>query len=250
MEKVGEKIQIICLHGFLGLPSDWDLVKSYFMVSSLAHQFEWWSVDYMKTPGLDPQNDFAAWARNFNAKVKQKFPEGPRMLVGYSLGGRLALQALQAAPELYDQAVFVSTNPGLQKEKDKEDRAQNDLRWSQKFLEMPWEPLMREWNSQSVFKDSVSEPVRVETAYNRRHLAQSLLEWSLSQQGDFRELLAQKASQTLWISGEKDLRFASISMDLKRRAPSLTTEIFPRSSHRVLFDQPAELAQAMIRFLG
>lgn len=249
MEKIGSKIKIISLHGFLGLPSDWDLVKSYFMVSPLAHQFEWWSVDYMKTPGLDPQNDFATWARNFNMKVRQKFPEGPCVLVGYSLGGRLALQAMKAAPDLYEKFIFVSTNPGLQRDKDKEDRAQSDLQWSQKFLEMPWPTLMQEWNAQGVFKDSLSEPQRLEADYDRRALAQSLLEWSLAQQQDFRAEIAQRASQILWVSGEKDIKFASIAMDLKKRAPVLAAEIFPKVSHRVLFDQPAELAQKMIQFL-
>jgi 2-succinyl-6-hydroxy-2,4-cyclohexadiene-1-carboxylate synthase len=249
LEKIAPKIKIICLHGFLGLPADWDLVKSYFMVSPLAHQFEWWNVDYMTTPGLDPSNDFASWARNFNLKIRQRFPEGPRVLVGYSLGGRLALHALQADASLYEKAVFVSANPGLQREKDKEDRAQSDLIWSQKFLEMPWQALMKEWGSQAVFKDSLSEPQRQEAAYNRSLLAQSLLQWSLSQQGDFREFISQQSEKILWVAGEKDIKFASITMDLKKRSPGMESLLLAKASHRVLFDQPYELAQAMIQFL-
>jgi 2-succinyl-6-hydroxy-2,4-cyclohexadiene-1-carboxylate synthase len=248
LEKVGSKLKVICLHGFLGKPADWDLVKSYFMISPLAHQFEWWAVDYMNTPGLDPSNDFANWACNFNLKVRQKFVEGPCVLVGYSLGGRLALHALQAAPELYAKAVFVSTNPGLQRDQDKEDRAQNDLQWSQKFLEMPWPALMKEWGAQGVFKDSLAEPQRLEASYSRPLLAQSLLQWSLAQQADFRNLIAQQSEKILWVAGEKDIKFASISMGLKRRSPALESQIFAKSSHRVLFDQPHELAQAMIQF--
>lgn len=219
------------------------------MISPLAQQFEWWAVDYMKTPGLDPRNDFANWARNFNHKVRQKFSEGPCVLMGYSLGGRLALHALQADPDLYAKAVFVSTNPGLGRDKDKEDRAQSDLAWSQKFLEMPWPQLMAEWNAQGVFKDSFNEPQRLEAHYDRRLLAQSLLEWSLAQQGDFRDLIAQQSEKILWVSGEKDIKFASIAMDLQRRSPGLESQILAKSSHRVLFDQPHELSQAMIRFL-
>lgn len=249
MEKVAPKIKIICLHGFLGLPADWDLVKSYFMISPLAHQFEWWNVDYMNTPGLDPSNDFATWARNFNAKVRQQFPEGPRILVGYSLGGRLALHALQADSALYEKAIFVSANPGLQRDKDKEDRAQMDLSWSQKFLEMPWAALMKEWGSQAVFKDSLSEPQRSEAAYSRALLSQSLLQWSLAQQGDFRNLIAGLSEKILWVAGEKDIKFASISMDLKKRSPALESLLLPKASHRVMFDQPHELAQAMIQFI-
>lgn len=249
LEKIKGKLKIICLHGFLGQSSDWDLVKSYFMVSPLAHQFEWWAVDYMKAPELGPQNDFTQWSRNFNIQVRRKFPEGPCVLVGYSLGGRLALQALQAAPELYEKAIFISTNPGLLRDKEKEERSQSDLRWSQKFLEMPWLDLQREWNDQGVFKGSVGEPQRREVDYDRRSLAEALGKWSLARQEDFRGVVAEQAAKILWVAGEKDIKFASIAMDLKKRAPVLQTQIFPKSAHRVLFDQPGELAQAMIEFL-
>ncbi len=219
------------------------------MVSPLAHQFEWWNVDYMKTPGLDPSNDFATWARAFNARIRQQFPEGPRILVGYSLGGRLALHALQADSGLYEKAIFVSANPGLQRSKDQEDRARTDLSWSQKFLETPWAALMKEWGSQTAFKDSTYEPQRSEEAYSRALLSQALLQWSLSQQMDFRDLIAQLSEKILWVAGEKDIKFSSISMDLKKRSPGLASLILPKASHRVMFDQPHGLAQAMIQFI-
>lgn len=244
-----EKIKILCLHGFLGLPTDWDLIQSYFMVSPLAHQFEWRSVDYMKTPGLDPKNSFENWAKNFNQKIKVQFPRGPRVLVGYSLGGRLALQALKQEPDLYDRAIFISTNPGLQRDKEKQERIANDEQWAKKFLEYPWETLMREWNAQGVFKDSLSEPQRLEANYQRPLLAEALTAWSLAKQEDFRELIAQQSQKILWVSGEKDIKFASIAMDLKKRSPQIETEILPKASHRVLFDQPSELAQKMISFI-
>lgn len=244
-----EKIKILCLHGFLGLPTDWELIQSYFMVSPLARQFEWHSVDYMKTPGLDPKNSFENWARNFNQKVKSQVPSGPRVLVGYSLGGRLALQAMKQDPDLYDKAIFISTNPGLRREKEKQERFLNDELWAKKFLENNWEDLMKEWNSQAVFKESLSEPPRFEAHYLRLQLAQALTEWSLAGQEDFRDLIARQSQKVLWVSGEKDIKFASITMELKKQSPQIQTEIFAKASHRVLFDQPSELAQKMIAFI-
>lgn len=242
-------MKIICLHGFLGLPSDWDLIQSSFMVSPLAHQFEWWSVDYMNTPDLGPECDFATWAHNFNQKILKRFPQGPRVIVGYSLGGRLALQALKAQPELYDQAVFISSNPGLQREKEKAERWKNDSRWSERFLNTPWTELLQEWNAQSVFKDSVREPLRLEASYSRKKLAQSLLQWSLAQQEDFRDFILHQGPRVLWACGEKDIKFASLAMELQKASSQVKTEIFQGASHRVLFDQPVKLAQRMVSFL-
>jgi 2-succinyl-6-hydroxy-2,4-cyclohexadiene-1-carboxylate synthase len=219
------------------------------MVSPLARQFEWWSVDYMNTLGLEPENDFRDWAKNFNNKVLEHFPEGPRVLAGYSLGGRLALHAMKENPELYGNAIFVSTNPGLQRDKDKEERAKNDLQWSEKFLTTPWAELMKAWNAQPVFRDSLSEPLRLEACYDRRKLAQALLEWSLAQQEDFRDFIVQRGAQILWVSGEKDIKFASQAMELQKRSLEIQSEILQKAAHRVLFDQPNELAQKMISFI-
>ncbi len=247
---IGNKIKIICLHGFLGLPSDWDLIRNYFMASSLADQFEWWSVDYLNTPGLDPRNDFTAWAKNFNNKVLQRFPEGPRILVGYSLGGRLALHALKVASELYDNAIFISTNPGLLRDKEKAEREKSDQQWSEKFLKTPWAELMNEWKTQPVFKDSLTEPHRLEASYDRSMLAQSLQQWSLVRQEDFRDFIAQKGSQILWVCGEKDIKFASIAMELEKRSAKIQSVTLPKVSHRILFDQPSGLAQAMLSYIS
>lgn len=219
------------------------------MVSPLAQHFDWWAVDYMNTPGLGSDNAFESWARHFNLKVQQRFPEGPRILVGYSLGGRLALQALKLSSSLYDKAVFVSTNPGLVREKDKEERRLADLKWAQKFRDLPWDSVLREWNNQPVFKSGFEEPLRLEANYQRHYLAQALTEWSLAKQEDFRLLVKELSSKILWVSGEKDIKFASLAMELKRGAPELQSEIFTKSSHRVLFDQPGELARVMISFI-
>jgi 2-succinyl-6-hydroxy-2,4-cyclohexadiene-1-carboxylate synthase len=244
-----EKINFIGLHGFLGQASDWDLIQSHLMVSKFARNFEWWSVDYMNTPILNPKNSFLMWAQNFNQKARLKFSAGPRVLVGYSLGGRLALHALAESPKLYDAVILLSTNPGLVREKEKQDRWQNDLRWSKKFLQLPWPELLREWNAQNVFKDSVAEPQRTEAAYDRALLADALTEWSLAKQADFRELIASQHEKIFWLSGDKDIKFLSLAMELQKRTPSLQAGVISKSSHRALFDNPSEVAGQMIHFL-
>jgi 2-succinyl-6-hydroxy-2,4-cyclohexadiene-1-carboxylate synthase len=244
-----EKINFISLHGFLGQPADWDLVQSYFMVSPFAHRFEWWSADYMNTPILNPQNGFLSWAQNFNQKVRLKFSAGPRVLVGYSLGGRLALHALAENPGLYDAVILLSTNPGLVREKDKQERWQSDWQWSKKFLEKPWNEVITEWNAQPVFKDGAGEPPRPEAAYSRPLLAEALTEWSLAKQADFRDLIAAQAAKILWLSGDKDIKFLSLAMELQKKSPALQAGVIPRASHRILFDNPPEVANQMIRFL-
>lgn len=203
----------------------------------------------MNHPQLNPQNSFIQWTRNFNQKVTADFPSGPRVLVGYSLGGRLALHALADQPNLYDAVILISVNPGLVREKDRQARWQTDLQWAEKFQQLSWQELLQEWNAQTVFKDSLSEPKRAEEQYDRSQLAAALTEWSLSKQADFRELIISQQEKIFWLSGDNDIKFLSLAMELQKRAPGLRAESISQSSHRVLFDNPTELAGKMIEFL-
>jgi 2-succinyl-6-hydroxy-2,4-cyclohexadiene-1-carboxylate synthase len=244
-----EKINIASLHGFLGVPADWDLLQSHFMVSSLAHRFDWWAVDYLKNTVLNATKAFDVWAANFNRKMQLRFAEGPRVLIGYSLGGRLALHALKADPALYDAVILISTNPGLLREKDRFERRLSDRQWAKKFLEKPWAELMTEWNAQNVFRDSLQEPARVESDYERAQLALALTEWSVADQQDLRSVVVENAAKILWLTGEKDIKYLSLAMEMKKAAPRLQTASLPRASHRVMFDDPAGTAALMIGFL-
>lgn len=244
-----EKIKIICLHGFLGQPTDWDLIQSHFMVSPLAQSFVWNSVDYMNEEILNPLNSYTKWAQNFTKKIAHQFPQGPRVLVGYSMGGRLALHALAESPQLFDAVVLLSTNPGLTREKDIAERLKSDLGWAQKFIKDPWDRVVGEWNAQGVFKESVAEPRRLESFYDRALLSSALTEWSLARQADFRDLMAAQQEKIICLSGEKDIKFLSLAMELKKKAPAMIEATVPHASHRILFDNPTDVAAKMIEFV-
>src|ERR1041385_616117 len=68
-----------------------------------------------------------------------------RVLVGYSMGGRLALQALIEGAA-FDRAVIVSA--GLNLEEGREERRERDEAWAMRFESDEWENVMRDWNAQ------------------------------------------------------------------------------------------------------
>lgn len=81
-------------------------------------------------------------------------------LCGYSLGGRLAMQAVLAHPPLWKGAVFVSANPGLEDEAEKAARRAKDAEWAVKCLSAPWEDFLKEWDAQGVFEGGPPPPDR------------------------------------------------------------------------------------------
>jgi 2-succinyl-6-hydroxy-2,4-cyclohexadiene-1-carboxylate synthase len=210
---------IHALHGFLGAPNDWvDLSLPN------LHRCDLYA-------NGKPAQEFGLkdWAKLFNLSVAQQ--EG--ILMGYSLGGRLALHALLDKPECWRAAIIISAHPGLSSTQVKQERRKEDERWAERFLNEPWDKLMKAWNERAVFagKSYVSE--RLEQNYNRLDLANTLRHWSLSTQDDLLPEIKKLDIPILWVAGELDSRYATIASTLSLRHPQSKIWIAPGSGHRV-----------------
>lgn len=243
-----ERVNLFFLHGFLGRPHDWQAVKSYLPQSQNIKIF---AVDYFSDEHLSPANDFGTWAKNFSKWVAQHTLANDRnVLVGYSLGGRLAMHALDENPDLWQQVILISANPGFNDDHDSlepssEERTQrwlNDSYWAEEFLKAPWDMLVKNWNAQPVFEGGSEEPSRSEKDFSRELLSLALTQWSLSQQKNMRSLLAKYSEKTLCLVGDRDSKFLNMTRALQDEIPALRYEAVKSSSHRVLFDNPKAIA--------
>ncbi len=250
-----ERINVFFLHGFLGRPADWAMVKAFLPQREDVRVF---TPDYFKELTLSPQNSFANWADNFTQWVEQYGCGNDRnILVGYSLGGRLALHALEKKPDLWNRAVLISTNPGFDDSydsfnPDSDERRQrwlSDSYWAEEFLKAPWDIVLRDWNSQPVFGGGSNEPVRLEKDYSRELLSLALTHWSLAQQKNMRSTIKKYMHKLLWVVGERDEKFLESSRRLHTEVSGLMLETVPDSSHRVLFDSPKELGRKIAQLI-
>jgi 2-succinyl-6-hydroxy-2,4-cyclohexadiene-1-carboxylate synthase len=171
---------------------------------------------------------------------------GKRIGIGYSMGGRLLLQLAQKFPDSFDALVFISTNPGLRSEQEKEHREESDLNWAKDLLNLPWDDFLKKWNAQSVFQGTSNEVDRKESHYDKESLARQITNWSLAKQSDFRFYLRVVQTPYLWITGERDLKFSQLAQEI------LPMDYLPLNGagHRVHLDQPAELARIILKFAG
>lgn len=250
-----ERVNLFFLHGFLGRPSDWAAVKAH-LPSSEAVRF--FIPDYFKDPHLGPQHSLDVWAENFTKWVELNGCAGERnILVGYSLGGRLALHALKRRPALWYKAVLISTNPGFNDlhesldpiSVERQQRWMNDSYWAEEFQKAPWEMVLRNWNAQPVFGGSEKEPLRIEQDYSRESLSLALTQWSLAQQRNMRPLLQSQLSKIIWLVGERDTKFVELSRRLEQEVPGLQVKVISEASHRIPFDNPRDLAASVSSFL-
>src|SRR4051794_21774844 len=107
---------LVSIHGFLGSPSDW---LGTIPLDQTAH-----SLDLFSHRENESKLTFPEVGEFLNEKANSL--PSPRVLLGYSLGGRIALHALLASPQLWSGAVIVSAHPGLTDDQERNDRLQAD----------------------------------------------------------------------------------------------------------------------------
>jgi 2-succinyl-6-hydroxy-2,4-cyclohexadiene-1-carboxylate synthase len=243
-EKFSSNVTLYALHGFLGTPHDW---------LALSNKFNALKAQKIKLEAIDlflyAFDSLECWAEQFNSHIRKSETKS-RCLLGYSLGGRLALHALLNDPSLWDAAIIISAHYGLDSEEEKKERRFIDERWALNFQEREWTQLMQEWNNQELFKSNKTFFPRVEANYSRDTLSASLRQLSLGTQESLLASISSLQKPILWITGADDLKYTDLAKKM-RLAHSLS-EIctIPFTGHRVPWEQPERFLLKCEAFLN
>lgn len=245
---------IHCLHGFLGSPRDWDRFDPAF-----AHDGPLVKADLFGADAFPDALSLAAWADAYGQRVIQDAfrvallpanqPQGCYLL-GYSLGGRLALHLATQFPTLWDGVVIVGANPGLDSPDARAQRRQRDEQWARRFEMEPWDMVLAAWDAQPVFAGypAVSHP-RLESALARERFADALRRWSLGAQMPLWNALSALPCPLLWMAGAEDAGQAAICRRLAETCPRAEIAVVPQAGHRVPWEQPRLFAARVGEFL-
>lgn len=218
------KPHIYMIPGFLGKPEDWDFMDGQEYVS---HKVDIHCIS-------EPSEGFINFSRKIN-RIPDR--EQNNILLGYSLGGRLALHAFRDDPQIWSAAIFVSTHLGLKTEEERQARLSNDYGWARRFIVEDWQSLLPAWNAQPVFNGSIT-PVRSEHRYNRGLLADSLRYWSLGEQEEMFSFISKIHVPILWIAGGKDSKFTQMAWNLHLKHEGSQVVIVPEAGHRLPWQVP------------
>jgi 2-succinyl-6-hydroxy-2,4-cyclohexadiene-1-carboxylate synthase len=229
---------IYALHGFLGQCSDWDGID--FSTAAELLKIDIFNIN-------PPYEGLSNWGKAFNESTKNQ--EGYKILMGYSLGGRLALHTLLDNPSQWKAAIFISTNTGLESDELKERRVASDLEWAARFEHENWESVMAAWNEQDVFK-STHSPFRNEKNSSRHLLASALVGWSLGRQDNLVKDLEALPIPILWVVGSRDKAYFEKAQSLRFLHPKSSVWFALDAGHRILWEQPHQLKQKIQEFIS
>ncbi len=213
----------VFLHGFLGLPSDWHTVIKH--TDQNIFRSLWTDMHEIKD-----NLSFSTWVDYFLATT-----EPGVKAYGYSLGGRLLLHAYIKKPSHFSSLHLFSTNYGLNDGDEKQLRLTNDLKWVDRFKNDPWDNLIDDWNSQSIFNSTSTHFVRPEVSFSRPLLAAALDTFSLGRQENLLNLLPETSVPLHFIMGEKDKKFMTL-LDAIPLKKNISTHILSGAGHRIPWD--------------
>lgn len=192
--KISKEEPLIFLHGFLGSSCDWEAV-----IARLPHR---------RCVALDlPGHGMTPW-------TEEELDLSACHLIGYSMGGRLALRFALQHPERIKSLTLLSTHYGLETDEQKRNRLAADRIWIQKLNSLPFDQFLQEWYAQPVFSSLQTKPdlLKQIIAMKKKSadLAKALEYWSLGHQPCYRSALLQFPKPIRILYGEQDHKFAAL----------------------------------------
>lgn len=181
----------------------------------------------------------------------QRLPPGPRRLLGYSMGGRLALHFAVRNPGAVDQLLLIGASPGIETAREREERHANELLLATRierdgltWFAPYWEnqPVIR---SQETIRPTWLGPMR----RRRRRLDPVSLAHSLRNLGTgampplWNRLHSLRMPAVLFV-GTQDTKFLNIADEMRRRCPSLLLSTIPGAGHCAHLENPRAFLDA------
>lgn len=249
-----DKQAILFLHGFMGSTDDWEAC-----VVQLSNQFFCISVDL---PGHGQSIDRAPWLYSMEgcARVLIDILDNLGLyqcgLVGYSMGGRVALYTASAYPERFDSIVLESTSPGLRTAAERAARRQEDELRAQELEQGSFDTFLERWYRQPLFKSLASNEASLQRMIQRRQhnipaeLAKSLRGMGSGVQPSLWELFPHLQFNLLLIVGEQDDKFKRIGQSMIELNGRAQLVIVPHAGHNVHIENPNEYARTVHTFFS
>lgn len=236
---------VVFLHGLLGSQQDWAAIITRLQTFPHIRPLTFDLCFHGNSRSVECQ-DFPSLRAELATTLKQLIGDQPFWLVGYSLGGRAALDLClsQSMPHLCG-VILEGTNIGLETETDKQDRWYNDCRWAARFETEALENVLNDWYQQPVFAD-LSPCKRADVIKKRQtnhggSIAKMLRATSLAKQPFYAEQLQSTERPIYFIAGERDNKFRRLAQKY-----SLSYQLIDNAGHNAHLDNPAQFVERLL----
>lgn len=255
VETAGEGPPVVLLHGFTGSAATWAAHTDGF---SAHHTVV--AVDLLGHGLSDAPEDPRRYRLGFCIEdvlaVLDRLGIARASLLGYSMGGRVALAVAIAAPERLTALVIESASPGIRDAGARRERAARDEELAKSILEGGVEAFVDRWEHQPLFASqrALADPVRLALRAQRLRgnalgLANSLRGLGQGVQPPLHDFLPQIPVPTLIVVGALDETYTAVAREMSEMIPDSRLAVVPGAGHAVHLEQPEHFRQMVLEFL-
>jgi len=174
---------------------------------------------------------------------------GPFVLVGYSMGGRLALHAALAMPERITRLVLVSTSAGIEDPAERAARQAADEALAEQIETATIEDFVARWREVALFAQD-PQWVAAEMAADERRCTPAALARCLRMLGPAAmepmwERLPELAMGVAVLAGERDGAYQHHGRRIAAAVPNATFRVIAGAGHRIAIEAPQAIVAAL-----
>ncbi|MBA2533698.1 MAG: 2-succinyl-6-hydroxy-2,4-cyclohexadiene-1-carboxylate synthase [Rubrobacter sp.] len=245
---------VLFLHGFMGSSSDWQDV-----MASIGDRAFCIALDlpgHGASLGLTPESYTMEGTARAAMRVLDELEVQRPIMVGYSMGGRLALYLALRYPERCAGLFLESASPGQESEEERKVRRAADEERAKRLESGDFEQFLSDWYRQPLFaslarKDSLlGQTVEARLRNDPVELAKSLRGMGTGSQPSLWGELENLVVSALAVAGGLDEKYAMISSRMAGISPRIESELVRGSGHNVHAEAPAEYVALLERFIS
>lgn len=240
--KIGSNLPATFLHGFTQTAESWMPV-----VRSLALDV---APTLLDAPGHGSNTDGRKSLTETARDIADAMPEG--MLVGYSMGARMALHTALLAPTRVTRLVLISGTGGIDDEQERSQRRRDDENLALRILQIGVPAFIEEWLALPMFSGLSTEASNIpERLRNTAEgLADSLRFAGTGTQSPLWNDMGNLAMPVLIVAGADDHKFVNNAKRMHEQIPTSTLRIVPNAGHTVHLEQPQVFAELLHDFVS
>ncbi len=246
---------LLLLHGFTSNGESWAEQTAFFRAAGLRVH-----VPDLPGHGANLPTDPADYTMEAAARQLAALLEGentaPVHLLGYSMGGRLALYFALHYPQKIRSLILESASPGLATPEERAARQASDDALAARIEREGISAFVAFWESLPLWKSQERLPATSQQWLHEQRLrndaaglVHSLRGMGSGVQPSLWERLGELAMPVLLLAGEADEKFVAITRQMRERISHAHLEIVPEAGHTVHLEQPDAFQKAVLGFV-
>ncbi len=247
---------VIVIHGFTG---------SAEAMAPLADRLDGWQRIYVdlvghgRSPSPDDLAPYSVEAMaDAVARLAASVPGGPCHVIGYSMGGRVALALAAAHPEICRSLTLISATAGIADASERAQRRRTDealadridehglARFVDEWLAQPMWDSLRAKLSAEAWQASVDQRLRSDPI----GLANSLRAGGTGSMVPLWDRLTDLDVPTLIVCGELDAKFAAIGQEMNGLLPASKLAVLAGAGHAAHLEAPGDCVRTIREHLA